>query len=67
MICESKIDYFSPIEQFIIEGKSTVYRLNRNDRGRRMMLIAKDNLLSSRLDKYCLPKGIEIVCIEVNL
>ena len=31
------------------------------------MLIVKDNLLTSRLDKYCFPGEIEIFCIELNL
>ena len=53
MICETKIDYFFLTEQFLIEGYSTIYRLDRNDMGGGIMLIVKDNLLTSRLDKYC--------------
>ena len=30
MICETKIDDFFPTEQFIIEGYSTIYRLDVN-------------------------------------
>ena len=33
MICETKIDGSFPTEQFIIEGYSTIHRLDRNDRG----------------------------------
>ena len=33
MICETKINDSFPTEQFIIEGCSTIYRLDRNDRG----------------------------------
>ena len=33
MICETKISDSFPTEQFIIEGCSTIYRLDRNDRG----------------------------------
>ena len=50
MVCEN--DSFLT-EQFIIEGYSTIYRLHRNDRGGGIMLIVKDNLLTSHLDKYC--------------
>ena len=32
-ICETKINDSFPTEQFIIEGCSTIYRLDRNDRG----------------------------------
>ena len=64
MVCEN--DSFLT-EQFIIEGYSTIYRLHRNDRGGGIMLIVKDNLLTSHLDKYCFPNEIEIFCIELNL
>ena len=67
MICETKIDDSFPTEQFIIEGYSTIYRLDRNDRGGGIMLIVKDDLLTSRLDKCCFPNEIEIFCIELNL
>ena len=33
MICETKISDSFPTEQFIIEGYSTIYRLDRNGRG----------------------------------
>ena len=66
MICETKIDDSFPTEQFIIEGYSTIYRLDRNNRGGGIMLIVKDNFLTSRLDKYCFPNEIEILCIELN-
>ena len=67
MICETKIDDSFPTEQFIIEGYSTIYRLDRNDRDGGIMLIVKDNLLTSRLYKYCFRDEIEIFCIELNL
>ena len=67
MICETKIDDFFLTEQFIVEGYSTIYRLDRNDIGGRIILIVKDNLLTSRLDKYCFPDEIEIFCIKLNL
>ena len=67
LICETKIDDSFPTDQFIIEGYSTIYRLDRNDRGGEIMLIVKDNLLTSRLDKYCFSDEIEIFCIELNL
>ena len=31
MICKTKIDSFFPIEQFIIEGYATTYRLDKID------------------------------------
>ena len=67
MICEPQIDDSFPKEQFIIECYSTIYRLDRNDRSGGIMLIVKDNLITSRLDKYCFPDEIQIFCIELNL
>ena len=40
MICETKIDGSFPTEQFIIEGYSTIHRLDRNDRGGGIMFLA---------------------------
>ena len=68
MTCETKIDDSSPVKEFIIEVYLlTIYRLGRNDRGGGIMLIVKDNLVTSRIDKYCFPDEIEIFCIELNL
>ena len=67
MICETEIDDSFPTEQFIIEGYSTIYRLDKNDSGGGIMLLVRDNLLTSRLDKYCFPDEIEIFCIDLNL
>ena len=67
MICEAKFDKSFFTMQFIIEGYPTIYRLDKNDRGKRIMLIVKDNLFTSCLDKHCFPDEIEIFCIELNL
>ena len=67
MICKTKIDDSFPMEQFIIQGYCTICRLNRNDRVGGVMLIVKENLLNSCLNKCCFPIEIEIFCIEINL
>ena len=67
MICEAKFDKSFFTMQFIIEGYPTIHRLDKNDRGKRIMLIVKDNLFTSCLDKHCFPDEIEIFCIELNL
>ena len=41
MICETKIHDSFHEKQFIIEGYSTIYRLDRNERGGEIMLIVK--------------------------
>ena len=66
LICETKIDHSLPTEEFIIESYSTIYRSDKNDRGGRIMLIVKDNLLIPRLDKCYFRDEIEIFCIELN-
>ena len=67
MMYKTKTDDSFPTEQFIIEVYSTICRLDRNGRCGGIMLIAKDNLLTSRLDKFCFPDEIEIICVELNL
>ena len=67
IIYKTKTDDSFPTEQFIIEVYSTICRLDRNGRCGGIMLIAKDNLLTSRLDKFCFPDEIEIFCVELNL
>ena len=66
-IGETKIDESFPTKQFIIVGYSIIYRFERNDRGGGLMLIVKDHLLTSSLDKYCFLNEIEIFCIELSL
>ena len=66
-ICETKIDESFPTKQFIIVGYSIIDRFERNDRGGGLMLIVKDHLLTSSLDKYCFLNEIEIFCIELSL
>ena len=48
MICETKIDDYFPTQQFVIEGYSTIYTLDRNDKDVEIMLLVKDSLLTSR-------------------
>ena len=63
MICQTKIDDSFPMEQFIIEVYSTIY----TDSVGAIMLIVKENLLTSRVYKYCFPVEIEIFYFKLNL
>ena len=67
IICETKIDDSFPREQFFIEGYFTIYRLDRNDRGGWIMLIVKDNFLTSLLDNYAFLTKLKYFCIALNL
>ena len=67
MIRETKIDNFFPTEYFIVEGYSSIYRLDRNERGEGTMLLVKDSPFTSHLDKYCFLNEIEIFYMKLNL
>ena len=67
MISETKLDATFPSNQFFIQGYSTVYRLDRNDKGGVIMLFVKDGIITLLLDQYSFPVGFETFCIELNL
>ena len=43
MVSETKLDTTFPTNQFFIQGYSTVYRMDRNDKGGGIMLFFKDH------------------------
>ena len=45
MISEAKLDANFPMNQFFIQGYSTVYRIDRNDKGGGIMLFVKDSII----------------------
>ena len=67
MIGETKLEATFPENQFFIQGYSTVYRLDRNDKGGGIMLFVKDDIITFPLDRYSFPEGFEAFCIELNL
>ena len=66
MISETKLDATFPSNKFFIQGYSTVYRLDRNDKGGGIMLFVKDGIISFPLDRYFFQVGFEAFCIELN-
>ena len=50
-----------------MRGTLRYNRLDRNNRSGGIMLIVKDNIFTSHLDKYCFSEDIEILGIEWNL
>ena len=64
---ETKLDITFPANQFFVQGCGTVYRLDQNDKGGRIMLFVKDGIITFPLDRYSFPKGFEAFCIELNL
>ena len=67
MISEIKLDATFPTNQFFIQGFSTVYRLDRNDRGVGIILFVKNGIITFHLERYSFPVGFEAFCLELNL
>ena len=66
MIAETKIDDSFPQNQFIMEGYSTPFRLDRNAQGGGIMIFIRDDIPSKVL-KSQLPEDIEGIFIEINI
>ena len=47
-----KLDAAFPANQFFIQGYSTVYRLDRNNKVGRIMLFLRDEIITFPLDQY---------------
>ena len=62
-----KLDAAFPANQFFIQGYSTVYRLDRNNKVGGIMLFVRDEIITFPLDQYSFPVGFEAFCIELNL
>ena len=54
LISETKIDNTFPTSQFLMSSYSSIYRLDRNDKGGRIMLFVKDNLITFPVTGFCL-------------
>ena len=67
MISETKLDATFPTNQFFIQGYSTVYRLDRYDKGGGIMLFVKDGIITFPSDQYSFPVEFEAFCTELNL
>ena len=67
MKSETKLDITFPTNQFFVQGCGTVYRLDQNDKGGRIILFVKDGIITFPLFRYSFPVGFEAFCIELNL
>ena len=65
MISETKIDESFPISQFLIDGFSSPYRLDRNSNGGGILVYFKNNIITKSLKTINL--SIEAIFIEMNL
>ena len=55
------------LSQFVINGFSKPYRIDRNRNGGGVMIYVRQDIPSKRLSKHNLPSDIECLCVEINL
>ena len=58
LISKTKLDATFPANRFFIQGYSTVYRLDQNDKGGGMLFV-KDVIITFPFDRYSFPVGFE--------
>ena len=66
IISETKIDESFPLNQFLIDGFSAPFRLDRNDEGGGIIIYIRDDIPCKELTSH-LPSNIEGIFIELNL
>ena len=67
MISEMKIDESFPISQFLIDGLSSPYRLNRNEHEGDILLYFKSNITTKPWKTKSLSTGTETTFIEMKI
>ena len=66
-IQETKLDSSFPSAQFLIDGYSEPYRLDRNRNGGGVMIYVRDDIPSKLLNKHTFTEAIEGLFVEINL
>ena len=66
LISERKLDSSFPVNQFLIDGFSPPYRLDRHDNGGGIMLYVREDIPSKRLPNNQ-DSEIENIFVEINL
>ena len=66
-IQETKLDSSFPTQQFLLDGYSQPYRLDRNREGGGVLIYVREDIPSKLLDKHNLTKNVEGLFIEINL
>ena len=67
LVSETKIDKSFPVGQFLIDGYSTPFRLDRNQRGGGLLLYVREDIPCKILNEYSSEKAIENLFVEINL
>ena len=66
-IQETKLDSSFPVGQFLMDGFSEPYRLDRDKNGGGVMIYVREDIPSRLLTKHTFTKEIEGLFVEVNL
>ena len=67
VITETKLDASFPNIQFLIEGYSPPYRMDRNKNGGGILIYVREDIPSKELTTHFFPDDIEGIFIEINL
>ena len=67
VIVETKLDITFPTSQFLLDGFSKPYRLDRNRNGGGILIYVREDIRSKLLLKHNFPDDIEGIFIEINL
>ena len=67
MITETKLDDSFPVSQFLIQGFSIPFRLDRNKNGGGILLYTRSNITSTKLNKYIVKNEIEAFFVKIRL
>ena len=67
VITESKLDNTFPTNQFLIEGFSPPFRLDRDSYGGVVMIFVRDDIPCRVLKSHSIPQNLEGIFLEINL
>ena len=66
VLTETKLDDTFPTAQFLVNGFSEPYRLDRNRKGGGVMVYIREDIPSKLLDKHVFPYDMEGLFVELN-
>ena len=67
VLLETKLDSTFTSAQFMIDGFSAPYRLDRDKNGGGIIVLIREDIPSRLLQEHMLPEDIEALPIEINL
>ena len=64
---ETKLDDSHPTSEFLIDGFSTPFRLDRNKTGGGLLIYVREDIPSKQINNHSFSDGIEGIFVELNL